>query len=272
MTVERVYAAYFSPCGNVRIAAEAIGQGAADVLGLPFKAVDFTLPQARTGDIAFGPGDMVVLGTPVYAGRVPNKLMPFIRDHIHGNGARCGAVVCFGNRAFDDALAELYMLARDNGFTVLGAAAIATEHSFAPALGTGRPDEADLAALREFGEALAKKAQKNGPALKTVPGAMPPEKYYTPLRADGAPAKFLKAVPRTDMEKCTRCGTCAKVCPMGSVDGQDPSVTTGVCIKCQACIRLCPAGARAFDDGDFLSHRAMLMANYARRTESAFFL
>ena len=272
MSVERVYAAYFSPCGNVKTAAEAIGRAAAHALGLSFEAVDFTMPGARTGDIAFGPEDLVILATPVYAGRVPNKLMPFIRDRIRGNGALCGAVVCFGNRAFDDALAELYMLARDNGFTVIGAAAIATEHSFAPALGTGRPDEADLAALREFGEALAKKAQKNGPALKTVPGAMPPEKYYTPLRADGTPARFLKAVPKTDMEKCTRCGTCARVCPMGSVDPADPAVTTGVCIKCQACIRLCPTGARTFDDGDFLSHRAMLEANYARRAESAFFL
>ena len=272
MTVERVRAAYFSPCGNVRTAAEAIGRAAAHVLGLPFESIDFTLPGARTGDVAFGAGDLVILGTPVYAGRVPNKLMPFIRDHIHGNGAMCGAVVCFGNRAFDDALAELFMLARDNGFTVLGAAAVATEHSFAPPLGTGRPDETDLAALRGFGEALAEKAQKNGPALETVPGTLPPEKYYTPLRADGAPAKFLKAVPKTDMEKCTRCGTCAKVCPMGSVDMQDPSVTTGVCIKCQACIKLCPTGARTFDDGDFLSHKAMLEANYARRAESAFFL
>ena len=272
MTVERVCAAYFSPCGNVRTAAETIGQAAARALGLPFEAADFTLPEARTGDIVFGPEDLVILGTPVYAGRVPNKLMPYIRDRIHGNGALCGAVVCFGNRAFDDALAELYMLARDNSFKVLAAAAIATEHSFAPTLGTGRPDDKDLAALRDFGEALAEKTQKNGPALETVPGTMPPEKYYTPLRADGEPARFLKAVPKTDMTKCTRCGTCAKVCPMGSVDGQDPAVTTGVCIKCQACIRLCPAGARTFDDGDFLSHKAMLEANYARRAESAFFL
>ena len=245
MTVERVCAAYFSPCGNVRTVAETVGKAAADVLGLPFESIGFTLPGARTGDIAFGPEDLVVLAAPVYAGRVPNKLMPFIRDHIHGNGALCGAVVCFGNRAFDDALAELFMLARDNGFTVLGATAVATEHSFAPSLGTGRPDEKDLAALRGFGEAL---------------------------RADGAPAKFLKAVPKTDMAKCTHCGTCAKVCPMGSVDPADPSVTTGVCIKCQACIKLCPAGTRYFDDGDFLSHREMLMANYARWAESAFFL
>ena len=59
---------------------------------------------------------------------------------------------------------------------------------------------------------------------------------------------------------------------MGSVDPADPSVTTGVCIKCQACIRRCPEGARHFDDGDFLSHRQMLLKNYARRLESVFCL
>ena len=270
--MKRVCAAYFSPCGNVETAAAAIGRSAANVLGLPFESIDFTLPAARTGDIAFGPEDLVILGTPVYAGRVPNKLMPFIRDHIHGNGALCVPVVCFGNRAFDDALAELYMLARDNGFTVIAAAAVVSEHSFAPALAPGRPDETDLAGLRAFGEQVAERAQKNGPALEAVPGTMPPERYYTPLRTDGEPARFLKAVPVTDIAKCTRCGTCARVCPMGSVDPADPSVTTGVRIKCQACIRRCPEGARHFDDGDFLSHRQMLLKNYARRLESVFCL
>ena len=270
--MNRVCACYFSPCGNVEVVVSAIAHGAADALDLPMERADFTLPAARAGDIVFGPGDLVILGTPVYAGRVPNKLMPYIRDHIHGNGALCVPVVCFGNRAFDDALAELYLLARDDGFSVLAAAAVVTEHSFAPALAAGRPDEADLAGLRAFGVRVAEKAQKNGPVLSTVPGAMPPEKYYTPLRADGAPAKFLKAVPKTDMGKCTRCGTCAKVCPMGSVDASDPSVTTGVCIKCQACIRRCPAGARYFDDEDFLSHRAMLLENYDRPAQSVFLL
>ncbi len=270
--MRRVCACYFSPCGNVERTVRAIAEGAAQALGLPVEEFDFTLPAAREEELCFEAGDLVILGAPVYAGRVPNKLMPYIRDHVRGNGALCAAVVCFGNRAFDDALAELYLLAKDNGFAVTAAAAAATEHSFAPALGTGRPNEKDMAALREFGVKIAEKAQKNGPVLPAVPGAMPPEKYYTPLRADGAPAKFLKAVPKTDRTKCTRCGTCAKVCPMGSVDPDDPAVTTGVCIKCQACIQRCPAGARTFDDEDFLSHRAMLLNNYARPVESLYLL
>lgn len=90
---------------------------------------------------------------------------------------------------------------------------------------------------------------------------VPPSKYYTPLREDGGPAKFLKAVPQTDQKMCIGCGLCREACPMGVID-TDPSITTGACIKCQACIKICPVGARSFDDEDFLSHRRYLLNNY----------
>ena len=165
--MKRVCACYFSPCGNVEAVVSAVAAGAAEALGRPFEKIDFTLPAAREGDIVFGPGDLVILGTPVYAGRVPNKLMPYIRDHIRGGGALCVPVVCFGNRAFDDALAELFLLAKDNGFSVLAAAAVVTEHSFAPALAAEclwganrrkgakkRPGFADRAGRHAAGEVL----------------------------------------------------------------------------------------------------------------------
>ena len=60
------------------------------------------------------------------------------------------------------------------------------------------------------------------------------------------------------IHRCTRCGKCASVCPMGSIDKAAPTETGGICIKCQACIKACPARARRFLDGDFLSHVKML--------------
>ena len=96
--------------------------------------------------------------------------------------------------------------------------------------------------------------------------------YYTPLKADGSPAKFLKAKPRTDLGKCCNCGVCARACPMGAIDPRNVALVPGLCIKCQACVRKCPRRAKFFEDADFLSHVAMLEQNYTRRAENTVLL
>ena len=47
---------------------------------------------ARQADLTFGPDDLVVLGTPTYAGRVPNVLLPYLTGRVRGSAtpaARC---------------------------------------------------------------------------------------------------------------------------------------------------------------------------------------
>lgn len=103
-----------------------------------------------------------------------------------------------------------------------------------------------------------------------VMGNDPVGNYYTPLKEDGTPARFLKAKPVTDLSRCTGCGLCAEICPMNSIDAEDYSVS-GICIKCHACIRNCPAHAKSITDEQFLSHVKMLEKNYSRRAENCFF-
>ena len=127
--------------------------------------------------------------------------------------------------------------------------------------------EVTAALKREVAEALRQEATE---ALK-VPGD-PHAEYYKPLGMDMQPAVFLKATPKTDEEKCDGCGVCPKLCPMGSIDKEEPSKITGICIKCHACVNGCPKGAKYFDDPAFISHREMLEHNYTAPKEARWFI
>lgn len=274
MKISGVKAVFFSPTGNTEKVVSCIAGQLAARLGAPLETLDLTLPQNRRDRHSYGKADLVVFGVPVYAGRVPNKLLPYVQSGFEGNGALALPVAAFGNRSFGDTLTELQSELEGHGFHTAAAAGVVTSHVFSNKLASGRPDADDLTELRAFADAVAEKVAGlvSPPAPISVEGNDPVGPYYTPLGADGKPARFLKAKPRTDLAKCTRCGLCARVCPMGSVSEEEPWEVPGVCIKCQACVKKCPTGAKYFDDPAFLSHVSMLEQNYARRVRSRFFL
>ncbi|WP_294786609.1 ferredoxin [uncultured Eubacterium sp.] len=272
--IKRVCSVYFSPCGSVKQIVSTMAQYAGEQLNLPVVEMDFTLPEQREGKYIFEADELVFFGTPVYAGRVPNKIMPYVGDGFTGNGAYAVPIVVFGNRNFDDALVELSLLLEQNGFQTVAGAAVVSRHVFSKVIASDRPSEQDKEEWKRFvGNVLWKLEQKSNYIFKIsdlIPGTNPPEKYYTPLGIDGQPAKFLKAHPKTDSALCKKCGICAANCPMGTIHLENPSVTEGVCIKCQSCIQKCPMQAKYFDDLAFLSHKQMLEQNFARPAASVF--
>lgn len=273
MQFKTVWAVYYSGCGSTRRLLRGMAEAAGEALMLPVRELDYSRPEAREKSYCFTQTDLVFWGSPTYAGRLPNVLLPFLRGNFAGGGAAAVAVVLYGNRSYDDALKELCEVLAGNGFLAAAGAAVTAEHAFAPALAHGRPNGEDRAAAAEFARKTALTLrEREHPIPVTVPGREPIGAYYTPLGLDGEPARFLKAKPKTDPEQCTRCGLCAAVCPMGSIPREEPTECTGICIKCQGCIRECPAGAKYFDDEAFLSHRAMLEQNYIRRRENEFYL
>jgi len=278
MKIERIYKVYFSPTGNTKNVVGTIADSAAALFGAPAEIIDFTLPSARTKTYSFTPTDLVVFGTPVYAGRVPNKILPFVQEGFSGCGAMALPVVTFGNRSFDDGLMELRNELTVCGFHCIAAGAFPSAHVFSSKIAADRPDDSDLALMNRLGQAAAGKiallseCTAAGLPPVEVRGNDPVGPYYRPLGIDGQPAVFLKAKPKTDLSKCTKCGLCSTLCPMGSIDAADTSNITGICIKCQACVKSCPVGAKYFDDPAFLSHVAMLEKNYQRRAEAEIFI
>lgn len=273
MQAKKIWAMYWSATETTKTVVTAVADKMADKLGLPLEEYDFTLPAVRQGAPDFRPEDVVVFGTPTYAGRVPNVLLKYLAT-VRGNGAAAVPVVTFGNRAFDDSLIELRDILADNGFRPFAAAAFACEHSFSTVLAAGRPDADDLALAAQFAEQAAVRIpalEADTPVIEVSGRAKADRDYYQPRDRAGNSIDIRKVKPKTN-EQCDNCGICAAVCPMGSIDPQDVRQFTGICIKCGACIKKCPRGAKYYDDPGYLYHKTELEEGYKRRAEVRLFV
>ena len=93
---------------------------------------------------------------------MPLLVREYLEKHINGNNTPCAIVAVYGNRHFDDCLVEMEDLLTEKGFLVTAAAACLGEHSYTTQIATGRPDEADLAWAKEFGQKLQEKLTGSG--------------------------------------------------------------------------------------------------------------
>ncbi|HMM22449.1 MAG TPA: EFR1 family ferrodoxin [Selenomonadales bacterium] len=233
--------------------------------------IDFTLPASRREAAALTEEDIVIVGVPVYAGRVPNILLKYLRG-VAGNGALAVAVVLYGNRNYDDALIELTDILALNGFKVVAGGAFIGEHSFSKVLAQNRPDEKDMAIVKDFADQIYRKITTNNKWEDLfVNGHRPYRSYYTPKNKNNEPVDLRKVTPRT-RSNCINCKLCVDLCPMGSIDYEDTSKINGICIKCCACIKKCPTDSKYFVDENYLRHKQELEVDFSCRREPEIFL
>lgn len=248
---------FFSPRGTTR----AVTEGVAAAMGGGAKALDL-LSAPLTADVVIGADETIVVGMPVYYGRIPALCRESLA-HLRGQGGPAVALAVYGNRHYDDALLELTDLLEENGFCVVGAGAFLAQHSIFPTVAQGRPDEADRKAMADFGAECA-----------ALCGAFSPE-HPGELCVNGSrPYKAPGAVPYKPQgdERCTACGACADICPTGSIDKKEPRVTRAEsCISCGACIFACPTGARDYRGEAYDTARAGFERKCALRREAEVF-
>jgi len=257
--IKTVTALFFSPTYTTKKCVVAIAKGVAEGLAAEYREYNITTPFMRRQTPEYGSDDLVVFGVPVYIGRVPNLFRDYFAS-IKGNGAIGVPVVVYGNRAYDDALIELRDIMQGSGFQCLAAGAFIGEHSFSYILGGGRPDAADLQKATAFGEEIARRllAGAELPHQLQVPGNPYPYTYFDARSGKGKSIDLRKVKPETDPEKCTNCGYCAMLCPMGAIDPENCSEIPGKCIRCCACVKLCRPKAKYFADETYLEHKAIL--------------
>ena len=275
MNIKSVTAMYFSGTNTTKNMVTHIAENIAKELKVPFSVIDFSVPAQREKVTEFEKDEIVVFGTPVYAGRVPNLLLPYLNENIKGNGAVAVPVVMFGNRAFDNALIELRTILDNDGFRCVAAGAFVGEHSFSYVLGKGRPDAEDFSKADELVKtAIERISHIDDEGSVTVPVPVPGDisvGYYKPHDRKNNFIDIRKVKPKTS-DACDNCGLCADICPMGAIDHEDVTNVKGICIKCGACIKRCPKGAKYYDDPGFLYHKEELEAMFKDvRAESVIF-
>ncbi|MPM09722.1 hypothetical protein SDC9_56044 [bioreactor metagenome] len=270
----KISAFYFSATGTTKKITEKLALEISAGAGQnSWEIIDFTLPEARKKQYSFTEDDIVVVGVPVIAGRVPNVLLKFLNT-VKGNKATAVAIVMYGNRNYDDALKELWDILDEDGFNVLCGCAFIGEHSFSDTLAKNRPDEEDMNTATDFAAKIIKIINEE-PKINAVNEYKVIEKvyrdYYKPKDREGNPVDFRKITPKTG-DSCTDCKICAEVCPMGSIDYDNVSTLNGICIKCCACIKKCPVHAKYFDDENFVKHKIELEEENEARKLPEFFL
>ncbi|MFH0727332.1 MAG: 4Fe-4S binding protein [Pseudomonadota bacterium] len=258
---------YFSPTRTTRKILEGIARGIAVE---NIEHLDLTPPTAETGTLGIVEADLVIMGVPVYTGRVAKTAVNRLGRLQTGKKTPAVLVAVYGNRAFEDALMELKSIAEATGFAPVAAGAFIGEHSFADdttPIACGRPDEKDLEEASAFGRLIRNKIKRmEGPGAflpLQVPGNFP-YRERTVLPAGS---------PMTREALCTLCGTCADGCPTGAITLGDSVLTDATaCIYCCACVKNCPAKARVMAMPVINGIAAKLSKSCSERKIPEFFL
>lgn len=223
----KVYEIVFSPTGGTQKCADALTRLLGDV-----EHIDLCDAKCDFAACAPGKDDLAVIAAPSYGGRAPALAVERL-GKVRGGGAKCVVMAVYGNRAYEDTLAELRDAAAKAGFRVIAGVAAVAEHSIVHEFAAGRPDAKDIAALEGFAAKIKEKLASGASGTPGIPGSAPYRKAAsTPL------------VPKTS-GKCVSCGKCAAACPAGAIDPHDLRNTDKhKCISCMRCVEICPQGAR----------------------------
>lgn len=246
--MERQYAvtaAYFSPTGGTMRAAKLL----AEMLCQTPSYLELTRRRIRRQSAVFGPHDLLIAAAPVYGGQLPAVKGLF--ENLKGNHTPCIVMAAYGNRHYDDTLAQMASLLARRGFCCIGAIAPVIPHIYSDRLGAGRPDAADERSFKQFSLEIRRRLESGVLTPVALPGNPSPE-----------PKPMKGASKAWDASACTRCGACAVKCPTGAIDADTMEIDASLCISCMRCVRVCPAEARSFDAS---AVRAYLEGNYMER-------
>lgn len=234
MQFSKVTALYFSPTGNTKTCVRTV----AKVLNPEYTRIDWTDYDIRHQAHSFAADELVIIGIPVYSGRIP-VLPDGLLDKLKGQGTACVLMVSYGNRAYEDALLELKNTCENQGFIPLAAAAFIGQHTYSEEIARNRPDDKDIQALQAFAAAVQKKINTISSLADLPPFSVPGNQPYRKIAAIPIVPKAKKA--------CNNCKLCVRSCPTKAIDPTTFKASKKLCIRCYACVNICPFQVRKMD-------------------------
>lgn len=241
----------FSPTGGTEEVANIIGRQLSEMT----KKIDLCDANTDFTKCEITLDDMVLIAMPSFGGRAPAVAIQRLKK-IAGNGAKCTLVCVYGNRAYEDTLAEMEDAAKQCGFHVIAGISAVAQHSIIPQYATNRPDSEDEKQLAQFAQEIADKKD----TVTSIPGNRPYKK------SGGA-----GLVPKSSKD-CVKCGICAENCPVQAIDPVKFTANSKKCIGCMRCVKQCPHKARKVN-GAMVSIAAMAIKKACSvRKENELFL
>lgn len=251
MKINNVSVAYFSATYTTQKIVRQIAQ----TIKPSFKEYDITRKSIGE-NVYFDTNDLLIVGVPVYAGRIPSKAAKEL-EYLKGNDTPVLLVVVYGNRAYEDALVELKDIVENNFFRVVSAGAFIGRHSIFHPIAPNRPDISDLTSASEFAQASVAIIREARDTNQLSPIDIPGNHPYKPH------GQF-PIYPSTDTELCNRCGKCALLCPVRAIPKSSPESTDqSSCLSCGRCIVICPQKARSFKGQLYDEKLEYFLANFA---------
>jgi len=243
---------YFSATDTTAKVVKEVAKGISDKV----KEYDITLPDNRQKNLTFDCNDLVIVGVPVYAGRVPAFLIDYLKK-IKGNNTPAIFIVVYGNRGYDDALLELKDTFERNGFIGIAGGAFIGEHSYTAKVATKRPDINDLETAIKFGMDIKAKLN-NSKDYTQIPKLIVKGNFPYKERKSNVPM-----APEAN-DNCIKCGICAKHCPTSAINFNNFMDTDATkCIKCCSCIKRCPVSSQSINHETFTKITQFLIDNFS---------
>lgn len=162
--INRVLGISYSPAGGTAKMTEMMAEEVAALLRecspADISVECFTIKEGRSAP-SFDDETVVILGMPVYVGKIPLPAIKAMRD-FSGSSAMTLGLVSYSGRGYGNALYELRHFADERGFAMIGAGAVAISYAARRGSSRGGHVAIDSDALKEYAKAASSKIMRLG--------------------------------------------------------------------------------------------------------------